>query len=151
MEYITFEEFVNNAKVKTQTVIRRYKDIPGIEKTDKGFIVLSGTRYPCDKRVLKGAKTHEDKRYYLLKTISEYRYISEKELGLERVQFDKMLDELSKANLIEENNTKNIYGANRYDCTTTGDEALRKKKNATIKYIGELIAAVSNVGKILNA
>jgi hypothetical protein len=147
MGYITFEEFVNISKVKENTVIKRYKEIPGIEKTDKGFVVLSGTRYPFDKRMLRGAKNSESKRYYLLKAISEYKYISEKELGLEKIQFNNMLDELLRANLIKENGTNNIYGANRYDCTISGDKVLMEKKNYAIKYISELVA--NGVGIVL--
>lgn len=46
IDYIDFEEFVNNAGVKESTIKRRYKKIPGIIKTKKGFRVISGTRYP---------------------------------------------------------------------------------------------------------
>ena len=46
--YISFDEFVNNSGVKESTIKRRYKLIPGITKSNAGFTVVSGTRYPCD-------------------------------------------------------------------------------------------------------
>lgn len=46
IDYIDFEDFVNNAGVKESTIKRRYKKIPGIIKIKSGFRVISGTRYP---------------------------------------------------------------------------------------------------------
>ena len=46
IEYIEFKEFVNMTGVKEATIKRRYKQIPGVIKTEKGFRVISGTRYP---------------------------------------------------------------------------------------------------------
>ena len=37
IEYISFDEFVNNTGRAEATIKRRYKDIPGIIKTKDGF------------------------------------------------------------------------------------------------------------------
>ena len=61
-KYIPFEEFVEKVSVKESTIKRRYKEIPGITKTENGFAVLSGTRYPCDLHRYK-LSTSAKKRY----------------------------------------------------------------------------------------
>lgn len=62
--YISFDEFVNNSGVKESTIKRRYKLIPGIIKSDAGFTVVSGTRYPCDLHRY-GLKNSGEKRFAL--------------------------------------------------------------------------------------
>ena len=44
-EYIEFDDFVSNTGFRKSTVERNYKKIPGIEKKNDKYIVLSGTRY----------------------------------------------------------------------------------------------------------
>ena len=44
IEYISFDEFVNNTGRAESTIKKRYKEIPDITKTQKGFRVISGTR-----------------------------------------------------------------------------------------------------------
>ena len=70
IEYISFDEFVNNTGRAESTIKKRYKDIPGITKTKDGFKVISGTRYPCDLHRHK-FKNSGDRRYALLKAISQ--------------------------------------------------------------------------------
>ena len=46
MNTITLEQFAQNCGKAIKTIKQNYRKIPGITKTDKGFVVLSGTRYP---------------------------------------------------------------------------------------------------------
>ena len=132
--YISLEEFAEKSGVSVSTVKERYKEIPGIRRTGKTYTVLSGTRYPCDKRKVKVSNS-SDRRYLLLKTISEYRYISHRDLQLEEKQFRDMLEAFLRAGLICPNGLCNTYGANAYDCTEKGDAILRKKKTEAIREV----------------
>ena len=137
--YIDFDDFVKSSGVKESTIKRRYKQIPGITKTQKGFRVISGTRYPYNI----GNTNIEDsasKRFTLLKAISKYKYISNKELRLEPPQFEKMLRDLLFAGLIECNNLSNFYGANAYDCTPQGEELISQKDKAARESLIRTIA-----------
>lgn len=155
-KYIPFEEFVEKVSVKESTIRRRYKEIPGITKTENEFAVLSGTRYPCDLHRYK-LSTSAKKRYILLKTISQYQYISHKDLKLEQPQFEEMLKELIEAGLIQNNHLSNEYGANAYDCSIRGDKLLKEdEKQAEAKILnmiaetaGTFVGAV--ISKIYNA
>ncbi len=139
VEYIDFDEFVHNSGVKEATVKKRYGDIPGIEKTENGFTVLSGTRYPCDLHRYKLYDSGK-KRYVLLKMISMYKYITHRDLMVEQRQFENMLRDLLTAGLISPNNLSNSYGANAYDCTPLGDEIISRTEKAAKKEIVKLIA-----------
>ena len=83
IDYIDFDDFVNNAGVKESTIKRRYKQIPGITKTKKGFRVISGTRYPYNIGNTK-LDSSAARRCVLLKAISKYQYISHKELKIKK-------------------------------------------------------------------
>ena len=131
VRYISMEEFAKKVGVKEETVKKRYQEIPGITKEGNTFIILSGTRYPCDKRRIK-PKDSGDRRYLLLRTISDYRYISHEHLMLEEKQFDDMLAEFLQARLIKKNGLCNSFGANAYDCTAKGDDLLKKQKKEVI-------------------
>ena len=139
---ITIEEFSNNAKVKIATIKRRYKEIPGISKIDGEFVILSGTRYPCRKN--NNLKDSYDRRYYLLKAISEYKYIDHNILRIEHKQFIDMLKDLLSAKLIKRNGLSNYYGANAYDCTSKGEEVLKSKKDISISEISKLIIGTTS-------
>lgn len=140
IQYIEFEDFVSNSGVKESTIKRRYKQIPGIIKTKKGFRVISGTRYPYNIGNTK-LDSSEARRYVLLKAISKYQYISHKELRLEPPQFKAMLRDLLSAGLIQANNLSNTYGANAYDCTRLGDEFINRTDKAAKN---ELINAIAS-------
>ena len=142
VKYITFDEFINNSGVKGSTIRRKYKDIPGITKTDKGFVVTSGTRYPCDLHRYR-LRDSGEKRYVLLKTISQYKYVTHKDLKLEYQQFLDMLRDLLSAGLIQRNNLCNDYGANAYDCTALGDELLQKTDKSAKAELITLIAGAA--------
>ena len=151
IDYIDFEDFVNNAGVKESTIKRRYRQIPGIIKTQKGFRVISGTRYPYNI----GNTNIEDsasKRFTLLKAISKYKYISHKELRIEPPQFEAMLRDLLSAGLIQCNNLSNTYGANAYDCTPLGEELISQKDQAARHNLINAIASASGTftGAILS-
>ena len=139
-EYIDFDEFVSKTGLKKATIIRNYKRIPGLEKTDNGFRVLSGTRYFFPHIGRYKLDDAFKKRYVLLKAISMYRYIGHKELRIEKKQFEQMLNDLLSAGLIRPNNLSNNYGANAYDSTLLGDEVLQKKESASMREIINLIA-----------
>lgn len=151
IQYIEFEDFVNNTGVKESTIKRRYKKIPGVIKSKKGFRVISGTRYPYNIGNTK-LDTSEARRYVLLKAISKYQYISHKELRLEPPQFEAMLRDLLSAGLIQVNNLSNAYGANAYDCTPLGDEFInRTDKNAKTELINAISAAAGTfTGAVLS-
>ena len=131
VRYISMEEFAKKVGVKEETVKKRYQEIPGITKEGNTFTILSGTRYPCDKRRIK-PKNSGDRRYLLLRTIGDYRYISHEHLMLEEKQFDDMLAEFLQAGLIKKNGLCNSFGANAYDCTAKGDAVLKKQKKEAI-------------------
>ena len=139
VRYISMEEFAKKVGVKEETVKKRYQEIPGITKQGNTFIILSGTRYPCDKRRIK-PKDSGDRRYLLLRTISDYRYISHEHLMLEEKQFDDMLAEFLQARLIKKNGLCNSFGANAYDCTAKGDDLLKKQKKEVIHELTILCA-----------
>lgn len=141
-EYIEFEDFVSNTGLKKSTVERNYKKIPGIEKKNDKYIVLSGTRYWFSDLHRYKIDDSYQKRFVLLKAISKFRYISHKELRIEKPQFDKMLRDLLSAELIEPNNLSNCYGANAYDVTDKG-ATLMHKNDKTAKT--ELITAIAEV------
>ena len=141
-EYIEFEDFVSNTGLKKSTVERNYKKIPGIEKKNDKYIVLSGTRYWFSDLHKYKIDDSYQKRFVLLKAISKFRYISHKELRIEKPQFDKMLRDLLSAELIEPNNLSNCYGANAYDVTDKG-ATLMHKNDKTAKT--ELITAIAEV------
>lgn len=150
-EYIELDDFVNISGVKETTIKKNYKRIPGFQKTEIGFRILSGTRYPFNLR-----NTNLDdsisKRYTLLKAISKYQYISHKELRVEQKQFEDMLRDLLSAELIRPNNLSNTYGANAYDCTVKGDKLLKQKEsNAKNEFINTIATATGNfTGAILS-
>lgn len=151
-EYIEFDDFVNMAGLKKATIIKNYKKIPGIERTDKGYRVLSGTRYLfTDIHKYKMDDAYE-KRYVLLRAISRYKYIGHKELRIEKKQFEQMLTDLISADLIKPNNLSNNYGANAYDCTERGAMLVHtndyKSKIALINVIAE--AAGNFTGAIIS-
>lgn len=151
IEYIDFDEFVNNSGVKKSTIKRNYKHIPGLSKTEEGFIVVSGTRYPYNLRNTK-LEDYSSKMYTLLKAISRYKYISHKELRVEHRQFEAMLRDLLSAGLIQSNGLSNTYGANAYDCTVLGGEFMSKTdkdaKNELIERIS--FAAGTFTGAVLS-
>lgn len=146
--YIDFSDFVKLSGKKENTVKKNHAKIPGIEKVGKEFRVLSGTRYPCDLHRYK-INNSADRRYILLKTISEYKYISHKDLRLEELQFHNMLNELLEAGLICKNGLCNGFGANAYDCTPAGDKVLMKAKHEAIAEITLLVAEAT--GKFIGA
>lgn len=142
INYISFDEFVNNSGMKEKTVIRNWKRIPGITKTEQGFQVMSGTRYPCDLHRYKLNDSGE-KRYALLKAISQYKYITHVDLKIEQLQFLDMLRDLLAAKLIQRNHLSNSYGANAYDCSPLGDQLIKKTDKAAKKELLELISAAA--------
>ena len=139
IKYIPFLEFVDYSNVGEATIKRRYRDIPGLTKVGKEFKVLSGTRYPFDKRYLR-IKDSAGKHYTLLNAISHYRYISHRELKLEHPQFQRMLGDLLAAGLIRENGLSNEFGANAYDCTPKGDAYIKCEGRKAIADLCDLIA-----------
>ncbi len=126
-KYISFEEFAYNSNVKESTAKGRLGDIPGITVTEDGIQVLSGTRYPCDLHRYK-LRDSAEKRYILLKTICQGKYISHHHLRMEQYLFEELLVQLLTAGLIYKNCSKNTYGANSYSCTEMGENLLKKKE-----------------------
>lgn len=144
-KYISFEEFVRNSGVSERTVRKRYREIPGIELTDSGeFRVLSGTRYPFNMRNCK-LEDSADRRYILLKAISQYKYISYDKLKIQKEQFEQLIGDLLGIGLIRRNNLPNDYGANGYDCTMEGIKYLRYVKNCKSKVREEILLVMAKI------
>lgn len=137
---ISIEDFVKIAGVKESTIRKKKNKIPGLSYNKGIYTIIDGTRYPCYVHKYK-IKNSSDRRYLLLKAISEYRYISHLDLGLYHPQFIEMIRELLDAGLIQPNNMENYYGANFYDCTRKGDEVLKQRKCKAIHEISSLVAA----------
>lgn len=150
-KYISLTEFASIVGVKEATIKRKFKSIPGVIFEKGEYKVLTGTRYPCDIHRYR-IKDSADKRYVLLKMISEYKYITCNDIKLYSDQFIEMLRELLSAGLIKQNNLHNHYGANAYDCTEKGDAVLRAKKTIARKEIAKLISSTAGifVGKIFS-
>jgi hypothetical protein len=148
---ISIDEFVRIAGVKESTIRKNKDKIPGLSYNKGTYSIIDGTRYPCDLHRYKISNS-ADKRYLLLKAISEYKYISHLDLGLYHPQFVEMIKELLDAGLIQPNNMDNCYGANFYDCTREGDELLRQQKNSAINKISNLIVAAAGkfVGNVIS-
>ena len=141
IRFISIEEFSEICGEKVNTIKKRYKEIPGIVKTGNTYQVQEGTRYPVDKRRIRiRTGGREAKAYYLLRTISEEKYIASDNLGLYQEQFDRLLTELFISELIQNNELGNEFGANSYDITPKGSAVLLQKKEQAIKQIVELVA-----------
>ena len=104
--YISIEDFLKIAKVKEKTIKKNQHKIPGLSYENGSYTILEGTRYICSLHRYK-MKNAEEKRYILLKMISEYKYISHIELRLYPKQFRNMLAELLSAKLIRPNGMAN--------------------------------------------
>lgn len=137
---VSMDEFLAMAGVKLSTVRKNIDKIPGLDYKNGEFLILNGTRYPFNLRGYK-LKNSADRRYVLLKAISEYKYIDSLKLGVYQEQFKSLLKELLEAKLICENGLPNHFGANAYDCTRMGDEVLRLEKSECIHKISELISS----------
>ena len=148
---ISINEFSIISGVKESTIKRNKNKIPGLSYAEGEYQIIDGTRYPCDIHRYK-IKDSADKRYLLLKTISEYKYISHLDLGLYQPQFIEMLKELLDAGLIRPNNMDNHYGANYYDCTREGDALIRQTKKEAVTRIAELVATTAGrfIGTVIS-
>lgn len=148
---ISIDKFKLIANVKESTIKRNRNRIPGLSYVDGQYLIIDGTRYPCDLHRYK-IKDSADRRYLLLKMISEYKYVTHVDLGLYYPQFVQMLEELLKAGLIAPNNMENHYGANFYDCTALGDELLKRNKEKAKNEIANLIASAAGtlIGRIIS-
>lgn len=153
---VTIDEFLAIAGVTKKTVIKNSAKIPGLTYENGTFDILKGTRYPGDYHRYR-LKNSAEKRYVLLKAISDYKYIDYLKLKVYQEQFVEFLRELLNAGLIKENKLYNNYGANAYDCTTKGDKLLKQTQKEAIEditktvssaighFTGAVISEVSNV------
>lgn len=142
LNLIPIDQFAEISHVTVNTVKRNYRKIPGITKENGQFRILSGTRYPYPIGKCK-IDSSAEKRYILLKAISEYRYVDCYALRIEQPQFINMLRDLIKAGLIEQNNLSNHYGANAYDCTELGAQIAERNKKQAIREMANLVAEVA--------
>ena len=148
---ISIEDIEKIANVKIKTIKKNASKIPGLIIKGDSFEVLKGTRYPGDFHRYK-MENSEEKRYVLLKAISEYKYIDHLKLHIYEEEFKDMLHELLDAELIRNNNLYNHYGANAYSCTIEGEKVLKGKKCNVIKKINEIAASAAGhfVGGIIS-
>ena len=147
---MSIEDFLTIAGVKLETVKKHKDEIPGLTICEGEFLILEGTRYPCFYR--DKIKNTADRRYLLLRAISEYKYIDHLKLRVTHSQFKDLLKDLLDAGLIRENHLANHYGANAYDCTIKGDELLHFTKQKAIKEISNTVAACGGhfVGAVIS-
>lgn len=136
---VSIEEFIKIANVKKETIKKNRNKIPGLTYENGEFDIVKGTRYPGDYHRYK-LKNSADRRYLLLKAISEYKYIDHIPLQVYPEQFKELLKELLDAKLIKENHLYNNFGANAYDCTRKGDTLLKKEKNRAVRELAEMVA-----------
>lgn len=135
--YISFSEFQEKCGFKEKTIKKNCYKIPGAVINDEGCKFLAGTRYPYNLGSIKLSDSAK-KRYALMTAISKDRYINHTMLRMEVNDFILMLRQLISAGWIEENNSCNCYGANKYSLTIQGEEALaahKKEKLLTIASI----------------
>ena len=151
VRYVDIETFLPVAGKSETTIYRRRKEIPGLLYEDGTYIILEGTRYPCDLHRYK-IEDSGDRRYVLLKTISANQYICAQDLGLYQKQFESLLEDLLLSGLIRYNGMSNTFGANAYDCTPRGDEVLDRGKGRAKKEMAELIGIVSGsfIGSVMS-
>ncbi len=148
VDTIDVMEFAQIANVKISTIKKNAKRIPGLSYKNGTFEILKGTRYPGDFHRYKMKDTAQ-KRYILLKAISENKYIDHLKLHLYEEQFIDLLRELMDANLIKENHLFNQFGANAYDCTGQGDALLLQERFKAIKELANIVA--SSAGHFIGA
>lgn len=148
---VTLAEFLSVVGKSESTVYHRRNEIPGLSYENGQYTILEGTRYPCDLHRYK-IEDSSDKRYVLLKTISENKYICARDLGLYQRQFESLLEDLLAAGLVRPNGMSNQYGANAYDCTPQGESAIELRKTQAKRQIAELIGAASGsfVGSVVS-
>ncbi len=148
---VSIEEFIKIANVKKETIKKNRNKIPGLTYENGEFDIVKGTRYPGDYHRYK-LKNSADRRYLLLKAISEYKYIDHIPLQVYPEQFKELLKELLDAKLIKENHLYNNFGANAYDCTRKGDALLRKEKNRAVRELAEMVAKAAGcfIGSVIS-
>ena len=146
----TIQEVLKTACVNEATVKKNKDKVPGLTYAEGVYDIVEGTRYPCDYHRYK-MKDSADRRYLLLKAISEYKYINHDSLKVYQEQFVDLIGDLLKAGLIRENHLFNHYGANAYDCTPLGDNLLKKQNTEALREIAELVvtAVGTFAGKII--
>ena len=103
---VSIEEFIKIANVKKETIKKNRNKIPGLTYENGEFDIVKGMRYPGDYHRYK-LKNSADRRYLLLKAISEYKYIDHIPLQVYPEQFKELLKELLDAKLIKENHLYN--------------------------------------------
>lgn len=146
---ITIEEFVQIAGVKKETIYKNRNKIPGLTYRNGEYEILSGTRYPFSVRRFK-IKSIDEKRYVLLKAINKTQYIDHIALELYEEEFNALLDELQRADLIMRTNTENEYGANAYITTINGSEFLQENiKRSKEKKVANLLTILSMFGRLI--
>lgn len=137
---ISIEEFAQQCGYKPETIKRNYKEIPGITKEGSNYVIEYGTRYPFSIKVHK-IKNSAEKRYAVLKAISEYKYIDSQMLSVPEESFEFIINDLVERKLIAKNGIDNKRGANGYDCTSLGDEIASKDKGTVTKILSMTMEA----------
>lgn len=150
-KYITLKEFSVISKITEKQILKRRKEIPVIIKQDGEYLVLRGARYPMPINRYK-IRNDSQRRFILLKAISQTKYVDSKMLGIYQEEFEKMLGDLLQAKLIYENNLGNTYGANAYSCTQTGADLAEKNSFEKLSKVVNLAAEAGGrfVGQILS-
>ena len=114
-KYLSDAEFVKkNHGVTLSMVQKGWSKIPGAKAINGEIMIWPGSRYPFNMRGHK-LDTAADRIYVLLKAISQFRYISHKELYLYESQFNDILQELFQKGYIELNHLGSNDGANQND------------------------------------
>lgn len=136
-EYISLEDFSKICGISIKQIKKRYQEIPGIIYIDNSFKVLIGTKYPYSMRGIKKQSLDKNNRKYnILKAVSQSKYIDGKMLGLYDYQFSEYVIELCLEGLIKYNEAcPNKYAANSFELTSEGELFLNKiKQNKIINF-----------------
>ncbi len=150
--YIDIENFSGLCKISENQIKRRRNEIPGIIQRKGRYYVPYGSRYPFSVKRFKNLDDYK-RMAILLLAIFKRKFIDNAMLGLYQEAFDKMIDNLVKMGLIEEQNLGNSYGANAYICTLKGLEIAENQKTEKICRAIKLIAEASGIffGQIMKA
>ena len=116
---MTVSEMANISDIKEKQVRKRWRDIPGATIENGVITFPEGSRYPYPKRKRNFQKRGQIKRYKLILEATEaQRFVDHTYLQMTENSFQDILNDLVRAELLEENGSQNPYGANKYKVTS---------------------------------
>ena len=138
---MTVSDLAAVSYVKEKTVIRNANKIPGVITGKNGKVAFpNGSRYPYNLRSNK-LDTAGKKRLALLDATYHYMFIDHIMLHMTSASFNTMIAELLQVGYLQENDSGNPYGANRYDTTIRYENIRALSRNAQVKEIAYDVAS----------